>query len=188
MRKKMNPILAILLTIANEKEGRLQGRTLLQKKLYFLSMLMNTRFDFRPHYYGPYSDITAEALNDLVTSGFVKETSESFASNSVFGETVRYSYSLTDDGKSLFDSVQNLSEFKKWGKTLRKINGLDMASDFNLLSIAAKIHFIVSEHKEVSRGEIRQVGNKLGWKIHDKDIDKVIKDLEALGLVAEQVH
>ena len=45
----------ILLVIGNEKNKNLQGRTILQKKLYFLSVLKEIDLGFGPHYYGPYS-------------------------------------------------------------------------------------------------------------------------------------
>ena len=63
----------ILLIVANQDEGDLQGRTILQKKLYFLSVLNKsdhcTDLVFRPHYYGPYSSEVAENLDILVSSG-----------------------------------------------------------------------------------------------------------------------
>ena len=43
----------LLLVIKGEGENGLQGRTLLQKKVYFLSVLMGVRLDFSAHYYGP---------------------------------------------------------------------------------------------------------------------------------------
>ena len=50
----------ILLVIGSEEENGLRGRTLLQKKIYFLSELKGVNHGFRPHYYGPYSSLVAE--------------------------------------------------------------------------------------------------------------------------------
>ena len=44
---------AILAAIHGAAEERISGRTLLQKKLYFLSVLNQEAFGYRPHYYGP---------------------------------------------------------------------------------------------------------------------------------------
>lgn len=66
----------ILLVVSKEEEQSLRGRTLLQKKLYFLSMLKRVDFGFRPHYYGPYSSWVAENLDTLVGIGFLKEMTE----------------------------------------------------------------------------------------------------------------
>ena len=41
----------ILLVIGSENNKSLWGRTLLQKKLYFLSILEETDLSFGPHYY-----------------------------------------------------------------------------------------------------------------------------------------
>ena len=64
---------AILATIqgAEEEEGRkrISGRTLLQKKLYFLSVLNQEAFGYRPHYYGPYSQLVADNVGSTVPGG-----------------------------------------------------------------------------------------------------------------------
>lgn len=185
----MNPIFAVLMTVAEEGKGGLEGRTLLQKKLYFLSTLMDEDFQFRPHYYGPYSEAVADAADSLVNSGFLAESTAIFqSSNNVFGEGRRYSYSLTEDGKRLLDKVKTSQGFEKWRDALQRINSCDISKDFNLLSIAAKMHFIVSEHGKASAKGIRERGHSLGWQISEQDIEKVAKDLEILDLVAEVSH
>lgn len=41
---------AVLAAIQKEPEGILVGRTLLQKKLYFVATLLREDWDFVPHY------------------------------------------------------------------------------------------------------------------------------------------
>ena len=55
----------ILLVIGNEKGQNLQGRTLLQKKFYFLSVLGSTDFGFGPHYYDTIFDLIAAGLRKI---------------------------------------------------------------------------------------------------------------------------
>lgn len=55
----MHIIDIILLVIKGEKDDELRGRTLLQKKLYFLSVMMEHDLGFTDHYYGPYSSYVA---------------------------------------------------------------------------------------------------------------------------------
>ena len=90
----------ILLVIGSENNKSLQGRTTLQKKLYFLSVLEETDLGFGPHYYGPYSSWVAENLDILVSARFLKEVTETFSTDqNIFGEIRRHTYSLTSDGK-----------------------------------------------------------------------------------------
>ena len=89
----------ILLVIGNEEDKSLQGRTILQKKLYFLSVLKGIELGFGPHYYGPYSSWVAENLDILVSARFLKEVTETFPTDqNIFGEIRRHTYSLTPDG------------------------------------------------------------------------------------------
>ena len=97
---------AILATIqgAVEKEGRkrISGRTLLQKKLYFLSVLARENFGYRPHYYGPYSQFVADNVGALCEAGFLKEEVETLPESiGGFGEVKRYSVPLPEDTTAL---------------------------------------------------------------------------------------
>lgn len=183
----MNPVYAVLLAISEEKEECLEGRTLLQKKLYFLSVLMKKDFQFHPHYYGPYSANVAAAVDSLVSAGFLKEEKVVFAAPNVFGEGRRYSYTITPDGEQLLESISSnkVDGFDKWQEKLRRLNSREISSDFNLLSIAAKMHYILSEDKQLSANNICNKGKELGWQITVDDIQKVANDLISLGLIRE---
>lgn len=183
----MNPVYAALLAVSEEENSRLEGRTLLQKKLYFLSVLMKKDYQFRPHYYGPYSENVADAIDSLVASSFLKENTEVFPTANVFGEGKRYSYTITEDGLELFNFSKKSKDFVEWQKALRKINSYDISSDFNLLSIAAKMHYILSEDKKLSANNICNKAKELGWEIKVEDIEKVVKYLVELGLIVEVV-
>ena len=169
----MHIIDALLLIVEREGKNGLHGRTLLQKKLYFLSVLQEANFGFSAHYYGPYSSFVAEHLNGLVEDGIFKEVTEFFTTDSternVLGEARRHTYSLTDEGRRAWESTQKKNDFLKWDRTLRKINGQKIANNFNLLSIAAK--------------EVCQTAKEYGWDFTEKDIEKVLYFLTTLELV-----
>ena len=183
----MHIIDALLLTVEREGKNGLHGRTLLQKKLYFLSVLQNVNFGFSAHYYGPYSSFVAEHLNGLVEDGIFKEATEFFTTNSTernaLGEMRRHTYSLTDEGKKLWKATQEKSDFRKWDKALKKINDQKIADDFNLLSIAAKVHYIVDWGGGKSVKEVCQTAKEYGWDFTEKDIAKVLSFLTKLKLV-----
>ena len=177
----------LLLVVEREGKDGLHGRTLLQKKLYFLSVLQKANFGFSAHYYGPYSGFVAEHLNGLVEDGIFKENTEFFTTDSTerndLGEKRRHTYSLTDEGKKIWKIIQEKNDFPEWDKALKKINGQEIAGDFNLLSIAAKVHYIVDWEGEKSMKEVCQTAKEYGWDFTEKDIEKVLSFLRKLKLV-----
>lgn len=175
----------ILLAIGNEPRKPLQGRTILQKKLYFLSVLKKVDLGFRPHYYGPYSSWVAENLDILVSCGFLNEMTETFSSDqNVFGEIRRHTYSLTSDGDTIMDNIQELREYSSWNKELERINSQHLANDFNKLSIASKVHYIIQVKERATTEQIRQTAREYGWQVSDSDIEEVSSFLRDLSLIS----
>ena len=178
---------AILATIheAEEKDGkkRISGRTLLQKRLYFLSVLAGRNFGYRPHYYGPYSQFVADNVGALCEAGFLKEEVETLPESiGGFGEVKRYSCSSTDDTEALIDDRRE--QVEPYVKNVKMINSDQITNDVTLLSVAAKVHFIVSGQGRATRQEIMDLAKRLGWKISEKQILRVVGYLETLKLVA----
>ena len=179
---KMYTIDILLLVVKSEPDNRLRGRTLLQKKVYFLSILMGVNFDFTAHRYGPYSSMLAGHLDSLVAHGFLNEDIESFDRN-VFGEIRRHTYFLTDEAEELWRDIENDPELSKWKKKLERINAHEIAHDFNKISIAAKVHYIVNWRGKSTITEVKQVAKEYGWKVDKDDIKSVLSFLTHLGLV-----
>ena len=177
----------LLLVIKGEGESGLQGRTLLQKKVYFLSELREVDLDFSPYHYGPYSSLVAGHLNSLVSHGFLEEKIESFAEGSTdpraSGEMRRHTYTLTREGNEVWDDIEKEADFEKWKNALDLINGQPISNDFNKLSIAAKVHYIVDWRGKSTIGEVRQVAEEYGWEVDQEDIGNVLDFLTDLGLV-----
>ena len=177
----------LLLVIKGEPAEELRGRTLLQKKIYFLSVLCKENFGFSAHYYGPYSSFVAEHLDGLVNYGVIKEVTESFINTSVerntFGEIRRHTYSLTNDTEKIWKTAQQKPEYRKWDNALQAINKQEISQDFNKLSIAAKVHYIVSWQRESTVEEVKQVAKKYDWDVSTEDIESVLSFLTRLGLV-----
>ncbi len=55
--------------------GEIQGRTKLQKTVYFLGVITDSLdgLGYRPHFYGPYSFEVADAIDQLKSLGFVDQ-------------------------------------------------------------------------------------------------------------------
>ncbi len=177
----------LLLVVNSEDRGELRGRTLLQKKVYFLSVLMEVNFDFTAHRYGPYSSVVAGHLDSLVAHGFLNEKIESFATASkdqnVFGEIRRHTYSLAEGGREVWSDLEEEPDFPKWKAALELINAQPISNDFNKLSIAAKVHYIVNWRGKSTIGEVRQVAEEYGWDVSPEDIESVLSFLTKLKLV-----
>ena len=175
----------ILLVIASEVEKSLRGRTILQKKLYFLSVLNKTDLGFGPHYYGPYSSPVAENLDILVNARFLKEVTETFPTDeNIFGEIRRHTYSLTSDGEDVMGEIEKDDEHANWKQALETLKSHPVASDFNTLSIAAKVYYIVNRQHTATAEEIRKVARELGWKLNQSQIENVFSFLESLSLIS----
>jgi len=160
------------------------GRTSLQKIIFFAKELGLTEASYNAHYYGPYSREVASTLLGLVAAGWVEESGESWPDGSIFGERRRYAYRLTKAGKTALQQLVG-SESQE-AERLRKIVQLCKEKarlDFEMLSWAAKIWFLVKKHKrDLSPTEIEQQAGAWGWKVKKEDVPKVKGLLDALQL------
>lgn len=173
----------IILTIIKHNNGKFIGKTLLQKTVFFLNELLGLNIPFKPHYYGPYSSEVAVAIENLVALGFVKEVEESLPAWDVWGEVRRYIYELTDEGEEILDDIKLHPQYNDISNQLNLIGLYSESKDYNKLSKAAKIYFIVKAKGKITRNEIKKEAVKLGWSLEDKEINKLSSFLEELDLV-----
>lgn len=173
---------AILLTVDAEGSEGLVGRTLLQKKVYFAAILTNQDYAFRPHYYGPYSRVVADATDALVSNRFLEEQVQVFADTNMFGEIRRHTYRLADDGRQVVESLASDEETKRWQAALEKINRHPFGMDFNMLSVAAKVSIISrTAGGAIGAESIRQRAKGFGWTLGQEQPQQVAEFLDSLG-------
>ena len=177
----------IVLVLIKEAGGKIQGRTLLQKYLYFLeNMLLDVHFGFRPHYYGPYSPYIDNAIGELIGLRFIEEHRMSYGINEEGFEVKRYDYEITEDGENIIKYIQdkNETDYNKIKESFRRI--LEFSKDYLVLSIAAKIHYILKEYnRPMTEEEILKEGEKLNWNISQKQkqLKEAVEFLKRLNLV-----
>ena len=178
---------AILATLAVKPVGQgassksVQGRTSLQKQIYFLSVLANEDFGFRPHYYGPYSSHVSTSLSALVEANLVEETRIGYGMATAFGEVVRYDYRLSESGRDVVEQrPEVVSPYREY---LDKIHDSGVSADPNTISIAAKVHFIVSDQGKATVDQIQEMAGSLGWNISEDSVNRVVEYLKQLELV-----
>jgi len=159
----------IVLLMLQANEGNLRGKTLAQKRAYFLNQFLQLGIPFVPHYYGPYSAELDYAIERCKALGFIEEKSMHFGVKKQGFEIRRYDYNLTPDG---IEVVNNLlqrypSECKKIIEVLKNISCTDK-DDYMILSIAAKaMHILQAERRPMTEKEIINEARQFGWEIPD---------------------
>jgi hypothetical protein len=177
-----------LLSIIKASGGVVHGRTLMQKRCYFVAVLlhMEEEFGFQAHYYGPYSAALDSALSQLVGVGFVEESRIGFgASDSSGFEIRRHDYKLTPDGEVVADLLES-ADPSSYGQTSGAVQKLREAGEptYFELSIAAKAFYIIRNQKRpVTREEISREAEGFGWNIEPQALGRAIEFLEKIPLV-----
>jgi uncharacterized protein YwgA len=169
----MNPEHVIMIVI-DSCGGSVSGKTLLQKRIYFLCEIMELDLSYRPHYYGPYSPVVDQGLTRLKALGFLMEHTTGFGRSAQLGmEIRRYDYALTDDGKTVVQTIRR-NEPDICRRIRDYISQMERAGDtgnYIDLSIAAKTHFILKKNmKSMNSHAICEAARQLGWNVSEDDI------------------
>lgn len=165
-------------------DRRISGRTLLQKRVYFLSEMLDENHGFSPHYYGPYSSQVAEANSELKALGFIEEDRTVYGWNHSGFEMARYDYSLTEDGLKLLERKKKEypDEWKQIYDAANRIKGAGTV-DYMELALAAKAYFILTRQGgTASKETIKTVAQKFGWTINELELEKAIDFLNKIHL------
>ncbi|MEW6238897.1 MAG: hypothetical protein AB1656_26230 [Candidatus Omnitrophota bacterium] len=181
----------IILLLIHLSINGIRGKTLLQKRIYFLSIFLKNNFGYRAHYYGPYSPQVDDSLAKMKSLGFVEERSHGYGLIDKIGfEVRRYDYLLTDDGGKIVDNYikENNEEFRKIKTVFDCLcNSGDTWEDHISLSIAAKIHYIFTmNNSPLKITEIEKKAQNLGWNITPEQSTRAISFLEKLNLIETQ--
>ena len=160
--------------------GTIKGRTVVQKLAYFANLRLNVDgVRYRDYYYGPFSREVAIALDNLVSSLFVRETVRSTPIE-------HYTYELTRDGEDLAGKIVRESPaehnaIKSVVDTCRKRCSLRARP----MSCAAKVHFILDTDPEcgASARGIKGMAQDFGWNMTDQEIEH---GMALLGELAPQ--
>lgn len=171
--------------------GRVQGRTKLQKMVYFAGVLteMVEELGYRAHYYGPYSPTVTAALDELRSLGFLDQRVMGGGAIDPTGfEVARYDYRLTDDGIEIAREKARLRP-KAWTAIRQAAERLENAdiSDYLKLSIAAKAYFLLKRAKEpVTVEKLVQMNQRFGWQVSPGQVTEATDWLKALRLVQDE--
>ncbi|MBV9008749.1 MAG: hypothetical protein JO354_06210 [Verrucomicrobia bacterium] len=183
----MNPYDIVHLTL-HAFGGHIEGRTKLQKTLYFVGVFTDSVRDlgYRPHFYGPYSDLVTAAVARLKSLGFVTETTLGSGAIGEGGfEIARHDFHLTDEGKRIAQEKATRNP-EAWSKLKDAVDRVKEAGqiDYMRMSVAAKTYHMLSlKGKEATPQELSESARSLGWEAKPHDIEQSVSYLQKLGLV-----
>jgi uncharacterized protein YwgA len=168
-------------------DGTIQGRTKLQKTVYFVGVLSDQLpgLGYRPYYYGPYSGEVSAAVNELRGLGFLQQTSASVGAFDPQGfEIARYDYSLTPDGRQIAQEKAETfpEEWKRIRSAAERLKTMPN-SDYVKLSIAAKMYFLQGEKNAASVDQLVEMTPRFGWTVSRDQMKEAGKFLESLDLI-----
>ncbi len=169
--------------------GKIQGRTKLQKTVYFLGLMTGhlDKLGYQAHYYGPYSAEVAEAISTLEGIGFASSTIASVGTVDPQGFEIRRSdYTLTEEGACAAERkakvLPDLAQGLKDGVQLLKQAG-DL--DYVRLSIAAKAYFLLRQkNAPVNERELPELARSFGWAVSERQIREGLEYLRKLNLAS----
>jgi uncharacterized protein YwgA len=180
----------LILLILDHSGGTISGKTLLQKRCFFLARLLGEDLHYEAHYYGPYSVEVEEGLAKLKALGFVQERSLGFGvADRVGFEVRRYDYTLTEDGRTVVRALKKRepAECARVESVLDRLRAAGDTGNYVELSIAAKTFHILSEtESSMTASTIRMAAKDLGWEISEKSIDEACGFLEKLNMVKKE--
>lgn len=176
----------LILLALHAFDGKISGRTLFVKRLFFLGVLLERNLDYYPHYYGPYSDAVTGDIGLLKNLGMIEEKSGGFSSMDRSGfEVRRYDYELTEEGAKAVAWLEK--EHEADVNALRAaVERLKAAGDRNYmeLSIAAKAYMILKQSdRPLTPQAIIREARKFSWHVTDKQVERAVEFLKSLGLV-----
>jgi hypothetical protein len=179
---------AIILLAIDAFGGQIDGKTLLQKRLYFTEILLreNLGLDFDAHYYGPYSAILNSELSTLKLQCQLREEASTYgyADDSGF-EMRRFRYELTQEGRAAVEWLRH-NYTDEAGRVTDAARRVVAAGDLNYmdLSFAAKSYWILCQlRKPLSDADIAKEATRFGWEVKPPQVHRGVEFLRQVGLV-----
>jgi uncharacterized protein YwgA len=166
--------------------GEVKGRTMLQKKVYFMGILCECLDDlgYEPHFYGPFSAEVEGAVDRLRGLGFADQTITNWGFDHKGFERNRYDLKLNKDGRDVAeDKKRNFPEL--WKKLIHAEGILKSLGrvDYMGLSFAAKTYFMaLRKGRPVTPDELCEYAKNFAWKVSNQQISEAIKLLEKMHL------
>jgi uncharacterized protein YwgA len=180
---------AIILLAIDAFGGHVDGKTLLQKRLYFTEIILKESIglEFDAHFYGPYSATINSELSTLKLQGLLREEASTYGFSNQSGfEMRKFNYSLTEEGKAGVawlrqNYPQESIRVTEAAKRVTEAGNLDYMD----LSFAAKSHWILCKAKKpLSDSDIANEAQRFGWEVKPEQVHRGVEFLHKVGLVS----
>lgn len=173
-----------VLSLIYEFNGHVEGRSLLQRRAYFVSVLAGIDSDvgFLTHYGGPYSPTVDNSLTRLKTIGLLNQSDIKSRAKSSGFEIKPYEYRLTDEGVEAAAAVKQRREYSAVANACHAVLKAGNPDQLTL-SIAAKAHFALKNRgQEMLRRNIVHEAQKYNSTIKKSYLDAAVRFLVELKL------
>ena len=166
--------------------GTIKGKTMLQKRVYFLSVFLSADLGYEAHFYGPYSGEVATANLEMKSLGYLTETAVGGGVDHRGFEFSRHDFKLTDAGLRIADkTAEHNPELWNRIEAVAKVVTEAGTLDYMELSIAAKAYFVLTRmNGKATIEEIAGMLPKFGWKVSSEELHKATDFLQKTKLVA----
>ena len=166
-----------VLSLIDAFEGHVKGRSLLQKRAYFVSVLTGVESDigFLTHYSGPYSATVDNAVSRLKS---LRLLNQSEIAPSRF-EIKRYEYRLTNEG---IKAAAALKQSQEYGAVANACQAVVKADELTL-SIAARAHFTLKKRGQaMSSSHIAREAQRYNSTMKKASLDAAVQFISQLKL------
>jgi uncharacterized protein YwgA len=169
-------------------EGDMRGKTLLQKRVYFLSVMLGIDMGYEAHYYGPYSEKVATLNSELKSLGYVSELSSAWGYDQRGFEMARHDFKLTELGARLADRKAE-GQSQLWIRIQKAAQLVTKAGDLDYmeLSIAAKAFYVLTKlNGKATLEDIAGMLPKFGWSVKKEQLETATDFLAKTDLITKQ--
>jgi uncharacterized protein YwgA len=168
-------------------DGGMRGKTLLQKRVYFLSVVLGIDMGYEAHYYGPYSEQVASLNSELKALGYISESSSAWGYDQRGFEMARFDFRFTEIGTRIADRKAE-KDPGLWQRIQRAASVVKQAGDLDYmeLSIAAKAYYVLTKlNGKATLEDIAGMLPKFGWSVSEKQLEKATHFLEKANLITQ---
>jgi len=168
-------------------DGVMGGKTLLQKRVYFLSVMLRIDMGYEAHYYGPYSAQVASLNAELKSLGYISESSSAWGYDQRGFEMARYDFKLTEIGARIADRKAE-KQPELWIRIHRAASMVKGSGelDYMELSVAAKAYYVLNKLSgKATLEDIAGMLPKFGWSVTSEQLDKAANFLAKAKLITK---
>lgn len=173
-----------VLSLIDAFNGHIEGRSLLQRRAYFVSVLagIDSEVGFVNHYNSPYSPTVDNAVIRLKSLGLIAQSTIKPPVTSPGFEIQLYEYRLTNEGVKTAAAVKQSQDYGRIANACRAVLRATNPGQLTL-SVAAKAHFTLKQRgRETSPGDIVREGQKYNSTINTTTLDAAVRFLDEIKL------